>query len=370
MKIVTFAHSLASCWNHGNAHFLRGLLRELVRRGHDVVAFERADGWSRHNLVRDHGQSPLARFAALFPELTAVHYTDGADVSAMLDGADLAIVHEWTDPELVREIGAVRKRSGSSCSSSRHPPPRGQRCRGIRVVRPVRLRRRARLRRSLAEVYRRRGWGNRVFVFHEAADVSTFSPPADEGAEVQARPRLDWQLGRRGAQRGAAHLPAAPCPRCGDFARRLRRALSGRGTASARNPWRALPRLGGEHRRAERFRPASGDGARAAPPVYPGAARHPDDPRVRGAGLRHPARLGALARRGRPVPPRPRLPPGLERGGHAPQAECARRRPGPACSARRQRTGADPRAHVRPSCRRAPRHRREPRAAPACEGAA
>ena len=112
MKIVTFAHSLASCWNHGNAHFLRGLLRELVRRGHDVVAFERADGWSRHNLVRDHGQSPLARFAALFPELTAVHYTDGADVSAMLDGADLAIVHEWTDPELVREIGAVRKRSG------------------------------------------------------------------------------------------------------------------------------------------------------------------------------------------------------------------------------------------------------------------
>ena len=36
MKIVYFTHSLSSCWNHGNAHFLRGVLRELVRRGHAV----------------------------------------------------------------------------------------------------------------------------------------------------------------------------------------------------------------------------------------------------------------------------------------------------------------------------------------------
>ena len=36
-----------SCWNHGNAHFLRGVLRELIARGHDVRAFEPANGWSR-----------------------------------------------------------------------------------------------------------------------------------------------------------------------------------------------------------------------------------------------------------------------------------------------------------------------------------
>jgi spore maturation protein CgeB len=188
MKIVTFAHSLASCWNHGNAHFLRGLLRELVRRGHDVVAFERADGWSRHNLVRDHGQSPLARFAALFPELTALHYTDGADVSAMLDGADLAIVHEWTDPELVRAIGAVRKRSGKFLLLFHDTHHRAVSdaaafgsfdLSGYDGVLAFGA--------SLAEVYRRRGWGNRVFVFHEAADVSTFSPPAEEGAEARRR---------------------------------------------------------------------------------------------------------------------------------------------------------------------------------------
>ena len=30
VRVVYFTHSLASCWNHGNAHFLRGVLRELV----------------------------------------------------------------------------------------------------------------------------------------------------------------------------------------------------------------------------------------------------------------------------------------------------------------------------------------------------
>ena len=43
MRIAYFTHSLASCWNHGNAHFLRGVLRELMASGHAVVAYE--PGW-------------------------------------------------------------------------------------------------------------------------------------------------------------------------------------------------------------------------------------------------------------------------------------------------------------------------------------
>ena len=37
-----FAHSLVSDWNHGNAHFLRGIVRELQARGHEVRLFEPA----------------------------------------------------------------------------------------------------------------------------------------------------------------------------------------------------------------------------------------------------------------------------------------------------------------------------------------
>jgi len=40
VRVVIFCHSLLSDWNHGNAHFLRGVAAELVARGHDVAAFE------------------------------------------------------------------------------------------------------------------------------------------------------------------------------------------------------------------------------------------------------------------------------------------------------------------------------------------
>ena len=46
MRIAFFAHSLVSDWNHGNAHFLRGVASELLGRGHDVQVYEQADGYA------------------------------------------------------------------------------------------------------------------------------------------------------------------------------------------------------------------------------------------------------------------------------------------------------------------------------------
>lgn len=46
MRFVFFYHSLVSDWNHGNAHFLRGVVRDLIRRGHAVDVYEPHDGWS------------------------------------------------------------------------------------------------------------------------------------------------------------------------------------------------------------------------------------------------------------------------------------------------------------------------------------
>jgi glycosyltransferase involved in cell wall biosynthesis len=40
MRIAIFCHSLMSDWNHGNAHFLRGVVTDLLDRGHDVRVFE------------------------------------------------------------------------------------------------------------------------------------------------------------------------------------------------------------------------------------------------------------------------------------------------------------------------------------------
>ena len=62
MKIALFCHSLISDWNHGNAHFLRGIVRELLERGHEVGVFEPAGGWSLTNLLKDHGPGAVEGF--------------------------------------------------------------------------------------------------------------------------------------------------------------------------------------------------------------------------------------------------------------------------------------------------------------------
>src|SRR3712207_4118522 len=109
MRIVYFTHSLASCWNHGNAHFLRGVLRELVHRGHDVLALEPEGAWSLQNLLADHGEAGLAAYRALYPELMSRTFAPDADLAEILSDSDVVIVHEWNEPSLVARIGAMRK---------------------------------------------------------------------------------------------------------------------------------------------------------------------------------------------------------------------------------------------------------------------
>ena len=75
MKIVYFTHSLVSCWNHGNAHFLLGVLRELAHRGHEVAAYEPAGAWSLDNLLKDHGKAGLEAYRTHYPELSSRTFT-------------------------------------------------------------------------------------------------------------------------------------------------------------------------------------------------------------------------------------------------------------------------------------------------------
>src|SRR5690606_38703191 len=99
--------------NHGNAHFLRGVLRELLHRGHEVVACEPARGWSLDNLLRDHGEAALDAYRAAYPELRSVAYAHRAEAEALLDGADAVVVHEWNDPALVAALGRRRRCGGA-----------------------------------------------------------------------------------------------------------------------------------------------------------------------------------------------------------------------------------------------------------------
>src|SRR5213593_391553 len=109
MRIVLFYHSLLSDWNHGNAHFLRGVASELIRRGHDVRIFEPRGGWSLKNLLAEHGDAPVRGFHAAYPKLRSTQYDPNTlDLDLVLDRADLAIVHEWNAHALVKRIGEHR----------------------------------------------------------------------------------------------------------------------------------------------------------------------------------------------------------------------------------------------------------------------
>src|ERR1700685_2316380 len=106
MRLAMFYHSLVSDWNHGNAHFLRGVASELLPRGHEVQIFEPEDSWSRENLLREAGEDAILSFHRAFPNLGSTRYrVDDLRLEKWLDGVDLAIVHEWNSPALIAAAG-------------------------------------------------------------------------------------------------------------------------------------------------------------------------------------------------------------------------------------------------------------------------
>lgn len=198
MKFVYFTHSLQSCWNHGNAHFLRGLGRALLQLGHEIAFFEPEDSWSRRNLVTERSTASGAAFAAAFPDLALRSHFIGADIDVMLADAEVVIVHEWTDPALVRAIGQRRAAGGRFTllfHDTHHrmaSSPEEMASYDLSAFDGVLA-----FGNSLSAAYQRGGWGNRVFTWHEAADISHFRPLPAEGARAGAVWIGNWGDGER-----------------------------------------------------------------------------------------------------------------------------------------------------------------------------
>jgi spore maturation protein CgeB len=178
MRVVLFCHSLLSDWNHGNAHFLRGVVTELQVRGHDVHVFEPRDAWSAANLLRDDGQGALERVLGFYPDLRCIRYDpERLDLDEALDGADLVLVHEWNPPALVERIGRHRAR-GASCRLLFHDTHHRSVTEpgaiaayeldaydGVLAFGEV-----------IRERYVAQGWARRAWTWHEAADTRLFAP--------------------------------------------------------------------------------------------------------------------------------------------------------------------------------------------------
>ena len=307
-----FYHSLVSDWNHGNAHFLRGVASELQALGHDVIVYEPEDGWSRRHLLEAHGPGPSRRSGLAIRRCVARStLVTTLDLDRALAGADVVIAHEWNHPDLIAALGAHRlapwRRPGAgarlSALLSRHPSPRRH---GFR--RP-----------SAGSIsatmtgcwHSAESWP----IFTARADGRTGSSsgtkPPTPGCFIPAlptacQPRLDvvW-IGNWGDDERAAELQEfllGPVRELGLNAEVW-------GVRYPESALQALERAGIRYRGwLPNFEvPAVFAAARLTvhvprAPLRTGAGRHTHHSPVRGDGLRHPADLGALARQRGTVP--------------------------------------------------------------------
>jgi spore maturation protein CgeB len=203
VQFVLFYHSLVSDWNHGNAHFLRGVATELLARGHGVRICEPAPCWSRDNLIADRGESALRAFSDAYPHLTSTRYRqDGPDIDALCDGADVIIAHEWNDHALIAALGRYRRT---------HPDVRllFHDTHHRAITQPEQM---AAYDLSaydgalvygavLKDLYLQRRWTRQAWTWHEAADTRLFRPRP----EIPRHSDLVW-IGNWGDDERTAEL--------------------------------------------------------------------------------------------------------------------------------------------------------------------
>lgn len=183
MRIALFCHSLLSDWNHGNAHFLRGVCSDLVARGHRVSTFEPTDAWSVTNLIAEVGAGGLYEMRSVYPTIEPRRYErESIEIDEVLDQADLVLVHEWNDPDLVARIGRHRLRGGRArllFHDTHHrmatAPEEMSRYDlsgydGVLAFGEV-----------IRELYLKRGLTSRAWTWHEAADTRVFHPQPRQG---------------------------------------------------------------------------------------------------------------------------------------------------------------------------------------------
>ncbi|HZH02540.1 MAG TPA: glycosyltransferase, partial [Myxococcaceae bacterium] len=160
--------------------------------------------WSLQNLLAEpEGEEALAEVRALYPAVRPERYDPaGLDLDRALDGADLVLVHEWTPPELVRQIGERRAAGGRfrllfHDTHHRSASAPGEMARydlshydGVLAFGEV-----------IRSLYLERGWAQRAWTWHEAADARVFHPLP----EVTPERDLVW-VGNWGDDERAAEL--------------------------------------------------------------------------------------------------------------------------------------------------------------------
>ncbi|QCR21067.1 glycosyltransferase [Pontibacter sp. SGAir0037] len=177
MNIILFYHSILSDWNHGNAHFLRGVVHELKVRGHQVKVYEPKNSWSLQNLIEGYGEEKLEELQLYYPGISTNFYAlETLDLDEVLQDADLVLVHEWNEHALVKRIGEHRAKHHYKLlfhdTHHRAVTERESMANydltyydGVLAFGNI-----------IRDLYLKEGWTTRAWTWHEAADTTVFYP--------------------------------------------------------------------------------------------------------------------------------------------------------------------------------------------------
>ena len=152
-----------------------------MAKGHQVDVYEPSDGWSYENMVKEHGGEAVSNFKKEFPALkTNFYFPDETDYAALVQDADLVIVHEWNTPQLVSHLGELKSKLGFTLlfhdTHHRSVSAPDDMARydlsqydGVLAYGQV-----------ISDIYLQKGWAKKVRTWHEAADTRHFYPRASE----------------------------------------------------------------------------------------------------------------------------------------------------------------------------------------------
>lgn len=181
-SIAFFLHTLRSDWNNGNAHFLRGLARELGSLGHAVRVFEPVENWSVENLrTEPNGEASLAQFAATYPDIDLRLYdpTDPdlrVELMRELHGFDVVIVHEWNERTLIDLVLDLRSELGFKALFHDTHHRASSSPEAIHALRVDEFDGVLAFGDALTRIYKERFGITDCWTLHEAADTTVFFP--------------------------------------------------------------------------------------------------------------------------------------------------------------------------------------------------
>lgn len=110
MKAAFFQESILSDFNCNSTSFIRGMISELCKRGHQINSFEKENNDALIAATKVAGKAPINEFKRLYPEINFGFYKKSTitELKECVKNKDLVFVHSSTDKDTIYILGQLK----------------------------------------------------------------------------------------------------------------------------------------------------------------------------------------------------------------------------------------------------------------------